>query len=117
MVRLALLVGPALAPTCGNAAPISCQQGGSVFPRTFSAPPTATPPPAGAPGATSAPPEATWHRRPTTWRRCRAGGANARERGPILSSELPTAWFSVSWGGSAGALRVTGRHGALPVSL
>jgi hypothetical protein len=98
MVRLALLVGPALAPTCGNAAPISCQQGGSVFPRTFSAPPTATPPPAGAPGATSAPPEATWHRRPTTWRRCRAGGANARERGPILSSELPTAWFSVSWG-------------------
>jgi hypothetical protein len=37
---------------------------------------------------------------PTTWRRRRAGGAPVRERGPILASQLPTAWFGVFLGGT-----------------
>jgi hypothetical protein len=40
---------------------------------------------------------ATW-RRPTTWRRRCAGGAQVRERGPILASQPPRAWFGVHGG-------------------
>jgi hypothetical protein len=45
--------------------------------------------------ATRAPPPATW-RRPTNWRRRRAGGAHGRERGPVLAGQRPAAWFGVS---------------------
>src|ERR1035441_5677677 len=47
--------------------------------------------------------------RSSTWRRRRARGAPVRERGPILASQRPTARFVVSWGDSAGALRVMTR--------
>src|ERR1022692_2617360 len=54
-------------------------------------------------GTTRAPPAAT-SRRPTAWRRCRAGGAHVRERGPILASQVPTVWFGLYWGDSVWSL-------------
>src|ERR1035438_7877333 len=72
-------------------------------------------------GTTRAPPAAT-SRRPTAWRRCRAGGAHVRERRPssgepsadsmvwpllgglsqgqVLASQVPTVWFGLYWGDS-----------------
>src|ERR1035437_6432941 len=59
-------------------------------------------------------PQAATRLRTTTWRRRGAGVAHVRERVP--ARQRPTVWFGIWGGNSAGALRVTARHSAKPVS-